>query len=50
MKMLLKVRIVLAATLLALAAVSVVDSASAEYCGLCRSPGYSVGYFLSFIP
>jgi hypothetical protein len=45
--MLHKVRTVLAATVLALAAVSAVDSASASFRGY---PGYSVGYFLSPIP
>jgi predicted anti-sigma-YlaC factor YlaD len=46
--MLHKLRIALAVTLLALATVSVVDSASASYFG--RSPSYSVGYILSGLP
>jgi hypothetical protein len=46
--MLNKIRLVLAATLLALATVSAVDSASADLGGF-RSPGYSVGYFLRCI-
>jgi hypothetical protein len=44
MMMLQKIRITLAAALLALAAASAVDSASAA--GFGRIPGYSVGYFL----
>lgn len=39
-----KIRIALAVTLLALAAMSAVDSASASFGGC---PGYSVGCFLS---
>jgi hypothetical protein len=43
MMMLQKIRITLAAALLALAAASAVDSASADF---GRFPGFSVGYFL----
>jgi hypothetical protein len=44
-----KLHIALAATLLALATISAVDSASAGLGGF-RYPGYSVGYILSTLP
>jgi hypothetical protein len=48
--MLHKLRIALAATLVALAAVSAVDSGSASYFGRPGFPGNSFGYILSGLP
>jgi hypothetical protein len=45
-----KLHIALAVTVLALAAVSAVDSASASYFGRPGFPGNSFGYILSGLP